>query len=283
MSNTTADLVEEALGLIEGGDLTLESGSVRYGAQWPSLRPVVETALHVQQAAQPPLVSARPFVALDKRAGWAALQSQLRTTAPLAAPSSVKIVQVAPPRPVPAVPARAAWGVTLSRLSGPRVQRFGAMALLTLFLFLGLAFAVNDAEPGDWFYRAKLGLDHVGELTSFSLNDRAQAALNYADRRLNELEKLAGAGRAEQVTEAQGQYLRGLELSLYYAGNDKFSNYAVVYSHLNDQRDRVYRLQSYTFLTGQRPLQVSNLLQHLDAGVNILAPKVPGVPPSPAP
>ncbi len=270
MAKTMVDLVEEAINLIEKGQLSLDHAPVHYGSEWDAIAPEVELALRINQAAHPPLISTRPFVALDKSAGWASLKTQLEAARPVAVPTPVAS------KATKAIATGFNWQEWLRLLTGPRVRQVGSYALMTLVFFTTLTFVVNQAVPGDWLYRAKLGLDHIGEITSFSANDRALASLNYADRRLAEIENLANNGRPEQLSEAQAQYLRGLDLSLYYSNNDKFSSYVAMYDHLNEQRDRVFRLQQFNYVAGQRNLQPAYLLNRLDAGVYILAPKVPG-------
>jgi hypothetical protein len=290
LARTTADLVEEAIALIERGEMTPEEGAARYGEDWPALRPAVELALQIEQAANPPIVSRRAFTPLDKAAGWQALKAQLEVPAPVARPVLSRNGATARPPAVPVAArtsSRAAtahpvwyWLEAIADFFGTKVGRAAFGTMLGLALVVALFLEVNASLPGDPFYRAKLGWDHLGELTSFDPNDRAQAALNYADHRLNELEKLAYVGKPDQILEAQGQYLLGLDASLQYSNQKNFSSYSSLYNRLNSQKDRVSQLQQNEYIFGPRS-QLNILSDHLNSGVYSLAPKVPGAVPPP--
>jgi hypothetical protein len=271
---TTFDLVEEALTLLERGELTLEEGPSRYGLQWPAIRPAIETALRVVEAANPPIVSQRPFTPLDKTSGWQSLKAQLEVTrpAPVAAPAR----RVAARRPAPSWN----WLEVVANFFGTKVGRAAFGTMLGLALVTILFIQVSASLPGDAFYRAKLGWDYLGEVVNIDPNDRAQAALSYSDHRLNELEKLAYVGTPNQVIEAEGQYLRGLDAGLRYADQKNFNAYGSLYDRLNDQRDRVFRLQQSEYIFGPHS-QLNILADQLNSGVYTLAPKVPGSSPTP--
>ena len=264
-----ADLVEEALELIQQGQLDLAEGATRYGHQWVELYPLVETALRINQASQPPVVSERAFVPFDKAAGWQALKTQLVANPPAPAARPVRRTVTAKPT--------FNFNQWLANLWGPRLRKVGAMALIALVMFIVAAYGINSALPGDVLYQSKLGLDHVGELASFNPNDQANAALNYSNRRLSEIEALAQNGRPEQLTEAQNGYERGLQLSIYYSNDAKFTNYLDMYDQLNAQKSRVARLAQLNFMQGQHSvIQANYILNQLDTGVYNMAPKIPG-------
>lgn len=272
MATKTADLVAEALQLIEQGELSLEEGPRFYGASWVEINPAVELALLVGRAVHPPLVSQRPFQPLDKAASWNSLKAQL----------------VAIPAPV--VPPKAAFNLrrwfangvsSLGRgLVGSGFGRVAMTAMVTALMWLGLSFVIQESQPGDALYRAKLGWDYLGEVSSLAPNERAQAALNYADRRLAELEKLSFVGRPSQIEEAQAQYLRGLDASMQYSNTKGFSQFVGVYSRLSEQRQRVARLKQVEYILGPSA-KVSTLLNRLDTSVNYLSSRLPGSQPPP--
>ncbi len=274
MARPTADMVEEALNLIERGELTLESGALRYGEQWVTIYPAVETALQVTQAANPPLVSQRSFTPLDKAAGWNALKAQLEATRP--APVVASRRPRVQPHPV------YGWLEAITSFFGTRLGRASLGTMAGLAMVILLVIEINGSLPGDPLYRAKLGWDHAGELVNIDPNDRAQAAMNYADHRLNELERLAFVSTPEQVAEVQGQYLRGLDAGLHYTDNKNFTVFSSFYNRLNDQRDRVVRLQQIEYGYGPRS-QLNILASKLDSGVLNISSKLPGGTPPPGP
>lgn len=290
MARTAADLVEEAITLIERGEITPDEGALRYGEEWPAIRPAVELALQIRQASNPPIVSQRAFTPLNKAAGWQALKAQLEVSPQVSKPVLSKngtTSRVQTPRVSARSSSRAPtahpvwyWLEAIADFFGTKVGRAAFGTMLGLALVVALILEVNASLPGDPFYRAKLGWDHLGELTSFDPNDRAQAALNYADHRLNDLEKLAYVGKPDQILEAQGQYLLGLDASLQYSNQKNFSSYSNLYNRLNSQKDRVSQLQQNEYIFGPRS-QLNILSDHLNNGVYSLAPKVPGAVPPP--
>ncbi len=271
MVSSTADMVEEALGLIENGTFKPEDGPQRYGENWPNIRPAVETALRVTAASNPPIVSQRPFVPLDKAAGWQALKAQLEVAPQMAAPLNN------PVRPVSARP-QVGWLERFAHFFSTRFGRATFGAAMGMALVAILVIGVSSSLPGDVLYKAKLGWDYLGEATNLDPNDRAQAAFTYADRRLNELEKLAFVGKPDQIAEVQGQYLRGLQAGLRYTDQKNFTAFSAVYNRLNTQRERVYLLQQNEYSFGPRS-QLLSLADQLDKGVFNLAPRLPGAPP----
>ncbi|HEX2910293.1 MAG TPA: DUF5667 domain-containing protein [Chloroflexia bacterium] len=268
MAKTTAELVDEALNLILSGQLHLEECPRFYEEEWPAMLGAVEVALQVNSVSHPAIVSQRPFKPLDKTAGWNNLRSQIVKTQPVPPLTSLR----APQRPA------LRWSSIFPRLSGTRLGRAALAGVAAIILAVTLTFAVGNSLPGDWLYRAKLGWEYIGEVTSLSPDDRAAAALNYANNRLNELEKLAFVGKPDQVAEAEGQYLRGLDASLQYTNYKNFSAYVPIYNLLNVQRDRVFRLQQIEYALGPRS-QISNIIDRLDYGVFKMKPKQEGVPP----
>jgi hypothetical protein len=265
LTKVAADLVAQALDLIERGELTLEQGPVVYGEKWPTLYPALKLALQLNRTAHPPLVSERPFQPLDLTAGWQALQSQLESTPqlPALAPAS------APARPF------FEWWAGLLRFFQSRPGQALSGSLLGLGLVFFLVLGVAESRPGDLLYRARIGWEYLGEFVEVNPDQKAEVALQSADNRLSDLEKLAFVATPDQVMEVQGQYLRALEASTRYATNKDFHSYLLVYERLNEQRDRVARLQqaAYSFGPGAR---LDYLVNRLDDSVYSLAPKVVG-------
>ena len=274
MTRPAADLVAQALDLIERGDLTLEKGPEHFGEAWAAISPAVKLALQVNQISHPPIVSARPYKPLDMAAGWQDLQSKLASTPQLSAP----------PQPRPQASPVYGWLAGLRRFFQTRPGRALGGSLIGLGLAFVLGWGVAASRPGDLLYRAKLGWEFAGEYVELDPNLKAQVALQEADHRLAELESLAYVATPDQLTEVQGQYLRALDASARYSDSPQFHSYLLIYDHLNDQRDRIARLQQaeYIFGPGSR---LNYLANRLDDTVYSLAPRVPGntSPPTPTP
>lgn len=275
MTKPAAELVAQALDLIERGDLILEKGPAYFGEAWPAISPAVRLALQVNRVAHPPVISQRAYTPLDLTAGWQDLQSKLVSTPQLPAPPALRR-EVSPLR-------RWLAGVRRFFQTRPGQALGGSLIGLVLVFFMGLG--VAESRPGDWLYRAKLGWEFAGEYIQLDPNQKAQVALQEADNRLAELENLAYVATPAQLTEVQGQYLRALDASARYSNSPQFHSYLLVYNRLNEQRDRIFRLQQaeYTLGPGAR---LSYLANRLNDTVYSLAPKVPGAtttPPAPPP
>lgn len=272
MTKPAADLLAQALELIERGDLTLEQCPAYFGDAWAGLAPAVKIALQVNRAAHPPIISERPYKPLDMAASWQELQSKLASTPQLPAP----------PQPAPQLNPVYAWWAGLRRFMRTRPGRALGGSLIGLVLAFVLGWGVAASRPGDLLYRAKLGWEFAGEYVELDPNLKAQVALQEADHRLSELESLAYAATPAQLTEVQGQYLRALDASARYSDSPQFHAYLLVYDHLNQQRDRIARLQQaeYIFGPGSR---LNYLANRLDDTVYTLAPKVPNANPPPTP
>lgn len=272
MTKPAADLVAQALELIERGDLTLEKCPAYFGEAWAAISPAVNLALQVSRASHPPILSERPYKPLDTAASWQDLQSKLASTPQLPAP----------PQPISQVSPVYAWLSGLRKFWRTKPGRAlgGSMIGLALAFVLGLG--VASSKPGDLLYRAKLGWEFVGEYVELDPNLKAQVALQEADHRLSELENLAYGATPGQLTEVQGQYLRALDASTRYSDSPQFHSYLLVYDHLNQQRDRITRLQKAEYILGPGA-RLNYLANRLDDTVYTLAPKVPGATPPPTP
>lgn len=270
LATSIADLVAEALTLIENGQLTLAQAANRYGEYWLEMRPFVETALHVARAAQPSLVSDRQFTPLDKAAGWQQLRAQIVQEETRNRP----VVEKQPTRQKVHKPRRT-WGDWVALVFGTTWGRVASGAVMTVALTLFLTFSVANAMPGSIFYQAKLGWDYTAELFSLTPDARAIASMKYADNRLAELERLAFVGRSDQIAEVQGQYVRALDAGLKYATTPGFNSPGSVFTRLSDQRDRLISLQRYEYALGTRS-QLNNILGRVDYTVTLIAASRPG-------
>lgn len=272
MTKQAAELVAQALDLIEQGELTLEKGPARFGEDWPALLPAVKLALQLNRASNPPLVSTRPYQAPDLAAGWQALQSQLETTPQLPAL----------PQSQPEIHPLARWWQGLGRFFATKPGQAVGGSMVGLALSLLLFVGVAGAKPGDLLYRAKLGWEYLGEFVEISPDQKAEVALHYADNRLSELEQMAFVATPDQLTEVQGQYLRALDAAARYSNNPQFHSFVALYDHLTAQRDRVDRLvqAEYSFGPGAR---LSYMANRLNDAVFTIAPRLPGASPPPPP
>ncbi len=265
LTKQAAEQVARALDLIEQGELTLEKGSETFGEAWPAILPAVRLALQLKLAANPPLVSTRPYKAPDLVIGWQDLQASLEITPCLPA------LPQTPPEVHPVV----RWWESLRRFfnTKPGQALGGSMIGLALSFFLVLG--VAESKPGDLLYRARLGWEYLGEFLEVNPDQKAAVAMQYADNRLAELESMAFVATPGQLTEVQGQYLRAIDAAARYSNNRQFHSYLALYDHLTEQRSRVDRLQQaeYTFGPGAR---LTYLADRLNDTVFTLAPKLPG-------
>lgn len=270
MTKQAAKLVAQALDCIERGDLTLETGAERFGEAWPVIFPAVKLALQIKLASNPPLVSTRPYAAPDLTRGWQNLQTQLETTPQLPAQRETT------PEPHPA----RRWWENLRRFFQTRPGQAVGGSLIGLAFSFFLVLGVVEAKPGDLLWRARLGWEYLGEFIEVNPDQKAVIAMQSADNRLAELEKMAFVATPDQVTEVQGQYLRAVDAASRYSDNRQFHSYLALYDHLTEQRDRVERLQQaeYSFGPGARLTYLEN---RLNDAVFSLVPKVPGATPPP--
>ncbi|MBN9386922.1 MAG: hypothetical protein J0I20_02625 [Chloroflexi bacterium] len=271
MARQAADLVAQALDLIEQGELTLEKGPARFGEDWPAIFPTVKLALQVKLASNPPLVSTRPYQAPDLSAGWQALQSQLEVTPQLPAL----------PQSQPEIHPVVRWWQDLRRFFATKLGQAVGGSMIGLALSLLLFVGVAGSKPGDLLYKAKLGWEYLGEFVEINPDQKAEVALHYADNRLSELEHMAFVATPDQLTEVQGQYLRAMDAAARYSNNPQFHSFVALYDHLTAQRDRVDRLvqAEYSFGPGAR---LSYMANRLNDTVFSIAPRLPGAIPPPA-
>ena len=270
MTKQAADLVAQALDLIEQGNLTLEKGPEVFGEAWPAIFPAVKLALQVKLASNPPLVSTRPYQVPDLAAGWQDLQARLESTPRLPAPPQ------SPPQVHPVV----RWWQQMGRFFNTKLGQAVGGSLLGLVLTFFLVLGVAESKPGDLLYRARLGWEYLGEFVEVNPDQKAAVAMQYADNRLAELESMAFVATPDQLTEVQGQYLRAMDAATRYANNQQFHSYLALYDHLTEQRDRVSRLQQaeYSFGPGAR---LTYLADRLNDSVFTIAPRIPGATPPP--
>lgn len=82
---------------------------------------------------------------------------------------------------------------------------FALIALIVVFLFGGAGstvFAAQGALPGDALFQVKTSLEQTQTNLSSSATDRAELHLEFADRRLSEIERLVAQARFNDVASA---------------------------------------------------------------------------------
>jgi len=89
-----------------------------------------------------------------------------------------------------------------------------AIALALSALAGGTAYASQASLPGDALYSVKIGTEQVGMMLPGDDAGRAERALNFAERRVREMEALAEEGRWEHLGLAGGKYEYALNMTL---------------------------------------------------------------------
>jgi uncharacterized damage-inducible protein DinB len=101
----------------------------------------------------------------------------------------------------------------------------GIVALLVA-LVGGTVYAAQDSLPGDALYPVKLTTERVGLAVGADESVRAERALSFADKRVREIQALAGRGRSQDLDLAVGKY--GYALNVTVAMMERANNRGVV-------------------------------------------------------
>ncbi len=86
--------------------------------------------------------------------------------------------------------------------------------LAALFTTSGLVYAAHQALPGDALYPVKIRWEEMQLAWADTPQEKAQRALVFLERRLEELEVLAARGRYQDVLQAQAQVRKWMETVL---------------------------------------------------------------------
>jgi hypothetical protein len=194
MSGATREqLVDEIVEDLLKGELTLAESRTRYSEQWSDIGSSVEAAYELHSVTT--LFNEHTAQIFDKEKLWERLQSQI--TPPANANNANFAADSGSNLPSNVV-----------RFEARRRFRDGwmgkvAAAMIIVMLVSGLFVASAEASsPGDFLYPTKLEIERIPEWFAFDDTSRQRLRLEYADRRLNEVEKAVSAGRYEGLDKA---------------------------------------------------------------------------------
>ncbi len=170
-------ILDHSLSEVLGGKETVEGVLARYPELAEELRPRLEAAMWLE----------RGKGALAPRPGFVSA-SRARLVA------QIKAEQAAATAVPPKTESIWSWLVALGR---PAQRRFAFQAALVLLLIVsivagstGLAYAAQDALPGEALYPVKLALEQVELLTTYDLADEIRLHMSFAQNRLYEAQQL---------------------------------------------------------------------------------------------
>jgi hypothetical protein len=186
MNRTTADVLAECMGAIERGEMTREECLSRYPEREQELAPLLKTFEALRQAQA---VSPRPAY---RHAARSRLLSRLSDRRPLTWRDRLIY----------------SWGALMGRT---QVRRSAIALGLMMVVFLaliggrGAVYASQEALPGDSLYVVKTGVEEF-RLAFSPKEDAVRLYLGFTGTRVQEVERLAGVGRYEDVPAAMDRY-----------------------------------------------------------------------------
>lgn len=162
------------------------------------------------------------------------LADELRPLLLAAAQAREQLAPAGPARPFGSSSRARVLDLTRSRLKqrrhAPPRRRLiwrPAHALSTLLLILallgsgvGVAYASNDALPGDSLYGVKRGMEQAALAISHSMAGDTRLLLRHAERRVAELQQLVEDGRLSDLEPAVSGYRSSVEQVLSLIGSD---------------------------------------------------------------
>lgn len=234
-------LLDEALDKIASGEATVASCAQEYAQVWDEIAPLVELALALDMVREDAAIELEAYPVPDPEQGWERLSREIQagTMVTASADGSVPPATLAPIVPFRrTAPARRAG--SQSWFSRP-LARAAAIVLAFILLFGAFSGAAYASEPGDSLYSAKLWLDQTPEVLAFSDSAKAEAYLAYAQRRLDEIEKLRQTGRLNQAAPATDAYSKAVKQSLGYIDRAADKK-AELETKLQQQTEQVKRL-----------------------------------------
>jgi len=115
-----------------------------------------------------------------------------------------------------------AWILSLTRLNKTIVmifdrRTFAALMVLIAFFFGGTgitAYAAASALPGDVTYPIKTTTENIYVMLVFDPASQVQLYLEYAGRRLSEIQSLIDQGRYDDVAQAAGEFEENIQQTL---------------------------------------------------------------------
>ncbi len=197
MARIDAEVLDHCLLQIQSGEATIEECL----AEDPSYAEVLEPLLRVA----------------------AVTHAQLAPTGPsqaFATHSPAKVMNLAKARrraAAPSPPRRSAW------LWQPAFRFAGIFLAIALLVgSVGVAYASDDALPGDNLYGVKRGLERAALAISLSAAGDAELLLDQANKRIAEVEELVRRGRGGDIGPALEGYehaiQKGLEIAAEHGG-----------------------------------------------------------------
>ena len=136
-------------------------------------------------------------------------------------------------------------------------------AMLVVMLFGGIgvtAVAASNALPGDGLYGVKTGIEQVRVQLASEEGKKVQLNIAYAQRRLNEIEKLIAAGRLEDLGVAVSTYeayiqraLSGLEANRQNGGYSDPMLYSQIAASLESYASALEAFSNQLVGSGTRP------------------------------
>jgi hypothetical protein len=188
------DILVECIEDIEAGRSSIESCLDKYPSLRERLEPLLRIALEIRE---PPDVKPSPGFKLRARV-W--LMEQIHESG--------------------AVAKRPSFPQNKRMKLMPEIRRFSlarivvAIALALVALGGGTAYVAQGSLPGDALYHVKLGTEQMGIMISGDSLARAERGLDFADRRIVEIEALVREGRLEHLDLAAGKYEDALSTTL---------------------------------------------------------------------
>jgi hypothetical protein len=266
-----AELVEQALELIEQGAETFSSCAVRFGLAWQPIENEVAMALELSHAGKQHRLATQNF---DKAKVWRKIQPQLEKPFAFngAADSGsnpdlnvAKIIKFAPAKP------------TLKRQIWMRVA-----AVLLIFVLLSTTFVnvAQASEPGDWLYDTKLTFDQAGEITSFNQEDKAIHWLDFSGKRLGEIERRVSKVNYNGLDKAISAYKPAVARVIDFRTAKIAEKISV---ELNAQQMRLNQLVVTANLSAEWQIEFSNLAKYQQTQLARLNKASINVSPNPTP
>ncbi len=224
---TWAQALDESLQAILDGRATLEQCLARYPQHAARLAQVLPLALKAREALQPP-------PAREPGRMPASLEARLRAAAAQRRP------RPSPGRAVPALRPAIALAAALA-------------AVLLLGATTGAALAAQSALPTDALYPVKRGLEEIQLLLSPTRVGDAALLEAFAERRLQEVEALAAAGRQADLAAGLAEYEAGLARLLQVAGEVPSEDGPGSLAHI--EQSLLHHTQVLERIRGQAPEQ----------------------------
>lgn|GEM_PF-1945989 len=205
MSIKQQNQIEEAIALISSGAESLVSCAHRYGRDWAKIRGQVQVNLLLQEVASRHKTTAR--ATFNQEAIRTRLQNQIQQ---VNMENLLEVTALSQP------PAADSGNPPVAKPKNNYFRNFFgsasfkykfATAMVAVLFFLSLStWAVEASGPGDLLYGPKLELEKSGELFSFSPENKAEAHLNYAQSRLDEIQQEVQQGRGKNLDQTVSSY-----------------------------------------------------------------------------